>query len=155
LGEAAEREGRLADAVAAARRGLDLAPDDEAALRRYVALLERTGDAPAALRTYDDFARRLARDVELEPPDETPPLGGAGRARAGPNARRGPAAGGAGSPVGPSPAEASAPASPATIAVLPFAVRGDPRFGYLGEGLVALLATKLDGAGEIRTVDPR
>jgi tetratricopeptide (TPR) repeat protein len=39
--------------------------------------------------------------------------------------------------------------------VLPFAVRGDPRYAYLGEGLVDLLATKLDGAGEIRTVDPR
>jgi serine/threonine-protein kinase len=43
----------------------------------------------------------------------------------------------------------------ATIAVLPFAVRGDARLAYLGEGMVDLLATKLDGAGDIRTVDPR
>jgi serine/threonine-protein kinase len=42
-----------------------------------------------------------------------------------------------------------------TIAVLPFTVRGDERFAYLGEGMVALLATRLDGAGTVRTVDPR
>ena len=39
--------------------------------------------------------------------------------------------------------------------MLPFAVRGDQRFAYLGEGMVDLLATKLDGAGAIRAVDPR
>jgi len=43
--------------------------------------------------------------------------------------------------------------SPTTIAVFPFAVRGDERFGYLGEGMVDLLSTKLDGAGEIHSVD--
>ena len=159
LGEAAEREGRLEDAVRAARRGLDLAPDDEAALRRYVALLERTGDPAAAIRTYDEFARRLARDLELEPTEETRALVEAVRSRA---ERAGRAAGrlARGDAV-PQAAAVSAgvgpavPASSATIAVLPFAVRGDPRFAYLGEGLVDLLATKLDGAGEIRTVDPR
>jgi serine/threonine-protein kinase len=146
LGEAAEREGRLEDAVQAARRGLDLAPDDEASLRRCVTLLERSGDPAAALRTYDEFARRLARDLQLEPTEETRALVEAVRSRA---ERDGRAA---------APATRSAggsPPSPATIAVLPFAVRGDPRFAYLGEGLVDLLATKLDGAGEIRTVDPR
>ncbi len=40
------------------------------------------------------------------------------------------------------------------IAILPFTVRGSPAFEYLGEGLVDLLSTKLDGAGELRTVDP-
>jgi len=43
--------------------------------------------------------------------------------------------------------------SPTTIAVFPFAVRGSDRFGYLGEGMVDLLSTKLDGAGELRSVD--
>ncbi len=40
------------------------------------------------------------------------------------------------------------------LAVLPFAVRGDPDFNYLGEGIVDLLARDLDGVGDLRTVDP-
>ncbi|HYV85813.1 MAG TPA: protein kinase [Patescibacteria group bacterium] len=51
-------------------------------------------------------------------------------------------------------AAAGAPAvSPATIAVFPFAVRGSDRLAYLGEGLVDLLGTKLDGAGDLKSVD--
>ena len=42
-----------------------------------------------------------------------------------------------------------------TIAVLPFTGRGEPRLAYLGVGMVDLLATRLDGAGTVRTVDPR
>ena len=175
LAEAAERAGRLEEAVRAARRGLDLAPDDEAALRRYLTLLERSGDPAAALRTYDEFARRLSRDLELEPTEETRALVEAVRRRAERGRAAMPAAPGAASAAAwgtasdaasgtasgtvsgttsPGASLGAAP-SPATIAVLPFAVRGDQRFAYLGEGLVDLLATKLDGAGEIRTVDPR
>ncbi len=40
------------------------------------------------------------------------------------------------------------------LAVLPFAVRGDPAFDFLSEGIVDLLARSLDGAGDLRTVDP-
>jgi TolB-like protein len=40
------------------------------------------------------------------------------------------------------------------LAVLPFSVRGDTAFGYLGEGIVDLLSRNLDGAGDLRTVDP-
>jgi TolB-like protein len=40
------------------------------------------------------------------------------------------------------------------LAVLPFSVRGDSGFEYLGEGIVDLLARNLDGAGDLRTVDP-
>ncbi|HEU4699979.1 MAG TPA: BTAD domain-containing putative transcriptional regulator, partial [Gemmatimonadales bacterium] len=43
----------------------------------------------------------------------------------------------------------------ATVAVLPFEVRAAPALGYLGEALAELLTTGLDGAGELRTVDPR
>jgi serine/threonine-protein kinase len=142
LADRAEREGRLGDAVVSAERELSLAPDDEAALRRYVTLLERSGDPSAALRAYEDFARRLAHDLELAPSDETRALAEGVRERA----ERAPR------PVAAAPPP---PRSAATIAVLPFAVRGDARFTYLGEGMVDLLATKLDGAGEIRTVDPR
>jgi serine/threonine-protein kinase len=41
------------------------------------------------------------------------------------------------------------------FAVLPFSVRGSGEFAYLGEGMVDLLSTKLDGAGNWRSVDPR
>lgn len=41
------------------------------------------------------------------------------------------------------------------VAVLPFAVRGSADLAYLGEGIVSLLSAKLDGAGALRTVDPR
>jgi tetratricopeptide (TPR) repeat protein len=44
--------------------------------------------------------------------------------------------------------------SPTTIAILPFAFRGAGSFAYLSEGLVDVLSTKLDGAGELRSVDP-
>ncbi|MDT8435905.1 MAG: hypothetical protein RRA92_04030 [Gemmatimonadota bacterium] len=41
------------------------------------------------------------------------------------------------------------------LTVLPFAVQGGPDVQYLGEGIVSLLSTKLDGAGNLRTVDGR
>lgn len=45
--------------------------------------------------------------------------------------------------------------SRSTIAVLPFSVRGSGELSYLGEGMVNLLGTKLDGAGDLRSVDAR
>jgi DNA-binding SARP family transcriptional activator/tetratricopeptide (TPR) repeat protein len=39
------------------------------------------------------------------------------------------------------------------VAVLPFSVRGEPEFSYLREGMVSLLSTALDGAGNLRSVD--
>jgi serine/threonine protein kinase/tetratricopeptide (TPR) repeat protein len=48
----------------------------------------------------------------------------------------------------------SAVGSPTLVAVLPFSVRGSADVAYLGEGLVNLLSTSLDGAGNLRAVDP-
>ena len=45
--------------------------------------------------------------------------------------------------------------SSTTIAVLPFSVRGDEAYRYLGEGMVNLLGTALDGAGSLRPADSR
>jgi tetratricopeptide (TPR) repeat protein len=42
-----------------------------------------------------------------------------------------------------------------TLVVLPFSYQGDEDHLYLGEGIVDLLSTKLDGAGDLRAVDPR
>lgn len=41
------------------------------------------------------------------------------------------------------------------LAILPFTIRGAPRFGYLREGLVDLFSAKLDGVAGLATVDPR
>src|SRR5262249_46889825 len=46
------------------------------------------------------------------------------------------------------------PPSPAAVAVFPFSVSGGKDLGYLSEGMVTLLSTKLDGAAELRQVDP-
>ena len=42
-----------------------------------------------------------------------------------------------------------------SVAVMPFSYRGDEQYRYLGEGIVDLLSARLDGAGEIRAIDPR
>jgi DNA-binding SARP family transcriptional activator/tetratricopeptide (TPR) repeat protein len=49
---------------------------------------------------------------------------------------------------------ATRPSSPGLVAVFPFAVEGAPDVQYLGTGLVDLLSTNLEGAGELRSVDP-
>jgi DNA-binding SARP family transcriptional activator len=75
-GEVAEatRTESPARAVAVARRGLELAPYDEAALRRLMSLLALAGDRSSAALAYADFARRLMADLELEPSEETKAL---------------------------------------------------------------------------------
>jgi class 3 adenylate cyclase/tetratricopeptide (TPR) repeat protein len=45
--------------------------------------------------------------------------------------------------------------SSSVIATMPFTVRGSEDIAYLGEGMVNLLGTKLDGAGALRSVDSR
>ena len=149
LSDQMESEGRLADAARWCRRGLELRPDDEAALRRLLGLLDRGGDRSAALRAYDDFARRMIHEFELEPSAETRQVALGIRQRAA-----------LPSPVDEPATPRARPVYPAlstsaVIAVLPFSVRGDARYAYLSEGMVDLLATKLDGAGVVRTVDPR
>lgn len=53
-------------------------------------------------------------------------------------------------------AEAAATAAGGTgVVIIPFAVQGSPDVAYLGEGMVSLLGTKLDGAGALQTVDAR
>jgi DNA-binding SARP family transcriptional activator/TolB-like protein len=47
------------------------------------------------------------------------------------------------------------PRQPGLVAVFPFTIEGGPEVQYLGTGLVDLLSTNLEGAGETRSVDPR
>jgi DNA-binding SARP family transcriptional activator/tetratricopeptide (TPR) repeat protein len=44
--------------------------------------------------------------------------------------------------------------SPSRVAVLPFRLQGAAEYSYLESGLIDLLSMNLDGAGELRSVDP-
>jgi serine/threonine-protein kinase len=154
LADRAEERGDARAAVEAARRAAALAPYDESVHRRLFALIDRTGDRAGALRAHEEFVRRLRVDYELEPSAETDALVAAIR-------QRRPA------PL-PSRVASASPGihgqrerdeqerqSRSVLAVLPFVVRGGREYAYLAEGMVDLLSTTLDGAGEVRTVDPR
>jgi len=69
--ERAEREGDLQAAVHAARHGVALDPDDESALARLVALLDRSGDRAGALSAFETFRRRLQQEYDTTPSPET------------------------------------------------------------------------------------
>jgi DNA-binding SARP family transcriptional activator/TolB-like protein len=224
LTEEAEGAGRPDEAVRLARRAVALCRDEEAAVRRLMALLGRLGDRRSALRTYEEYAQRLWTEFEVTPSAETQALhqsiriaGGEGpgappqevtppAAPAPAAAPPGLAAGAAGAaggadPPGPDtargsepqgrspsagaapkrrtvyarmlllvvavalatataalllrPRPASSPALANAVAVFPFAYRGSGATAYLEDGIVWLLSTNLNGAGELRSVDPR
>ena len=74
LADRRERAGDAAGAVESARLAASLGIDDEAGLRQLVALLDRVGDAEAALEAYAAFAHRVRRDTGDEPASETKAL---------------------------------------------------------------------------------
>jgi eukaryotic-like serine/threonine-protein kinase len=49
---------------------------------------------------------------------------------------------------------ANTPVVGSRVAVLPFSIRSGAPYAYLSEGLVDLLSRNLDGAGDLRSVDP-
>jgi DNA-binding SARP family transcriptional activator/TolB-like protein len=225
LAEEAEGAGRPDEAVRLARRAVALCRDEEAAVRRLMALFGRLGDRRSALRTYEEYAQRLWTEFEVAPSAETQALhqsiriaGGEGpgapQGEVTPPAAPAPAvappdltAGAAGAaggadPPGPDtargsepqsrspsagaapkrrtvpyarmlllvvavalatataalllrPHTASPPALANAVAVFPFAYRGSGATAYLEDGIVWLLSTNLNGAGELRSVDPR
>src|SRR6266705_5146192 len=69
-----ERETATGNQVGAARWALrltELSPFDETAVRRLVELLDRMGDRAGAVRAYEEFERRLGRDLEVAPSSAT------------------------------------------------------------------------------------
>ena len=82
LSEQAANEGDLALGVQWARRALALSAGDESALRRLVGMLDRRGDRAGALRTAEEFARRMREELGVEPAPETAQLLACIRARA-------------------------------------------------------------------------
>jgi len=74
LAEARRGAGDQAGAAAWGRRAAAFLPNDEGELRRLVELLDGLGDRAGAVQVYEDFARRLATDLEIEPSSATQAL---------------------------------------------------------------------------------
>jgi eukaryotic-like serine/threonine-protein kinase len=74
LAERHEAGRHLTLAVACARRALELSDGDERPLRRLIELLDRAGDRAGAVRAYEEFVRKLAAELEVEPAAETTAL---------------------------------------------------------------------------------
>jgi DNA-binding SARP family transcriptional activator/TolB-like protein len=67
----ADLDGRRDEAVALARRALDLDPDDEEGVRRLIAVLDRYGDRAGALSLFRQWQTRLQSEYGAEPAPET------------------------------------------------------------------------------------
>ena len=74
LAETAEVNGNFVNAMRYGRRALELNPGNETWLRRVLTMLHRVGDRASAAGVYEQFARRLEQDFELEPSAETQEL---------------------------------------------------------------------------------
>jgi DNA-binding SARP family transcriptional activator/predicted Zn-dependent protease len=71
LREAAAGQGALDLAIGFARRAAEISDREEEDIRRLVEYLARSGDRVAARREYEQFARWLKAELELEPSPET------------------------------------------------------------------------------------
>ena len=78
-----EHEGRLSDALAIARRLIEIEPDDETIVRRVMSLHDGLGDRAGALAVFEGYRARLASDFEAEPSSETVALANRLRASSG------------------------------------------------------------------------
>ena len=75
------RSGDLAAAASWASGAMRVAPLDEDLVRRLISLLDRMGDSAGALRVFDEFAKRLAAELEVQPEPKTRALAGSIRSR--------------------------------------------------------------------------
>lgn len=64
-------QGALQDAVALARDGVRLAPEEEPDVRRLIALLDQLGDRAGAVQAYLEYRDWLSENLEVEPAPET------------------------------------------------------------------------------------
>lgn len=64
----------LTSAARWARRAAKLASTDERRIRRVMTLLDRAGDTAGAVAVYEEFARFLSRELEMDPSPETAKL---------------------------------------------------------------------------------
>lgn len=71
LAQRFEGDEQLSAAAQWARRAARFSWSDERALRRALAMLERLHDRAGAVRLYEEFARRLRADLDIDPSPET------------------------------------------------------------------------------------
>jgi DNA-binding SARP family transcriptional activator len=71
LAQRLEKDAQFSDAGTWARRAARFSRTDERALRRAIQMLHRLGDRAGAVQLYDEFARRLKTDLEVDPSPET------------------------------------------------------------------------------------
>ncbi len=71
LSKQAEKTGDDVAAARWAKLAIEIRPYDESALRRRLRLLDRVGRRADAVREYEDFADRLALDLDVAPSPET------------------------------------------------------------------------------------
>lgn len=81
LAEQEEARGELVLAGHWAHRAMALAPHDERAAQRCIALRDLAGERAGALGAYEELASRLRKDLGVEPSPETRALEAAVRAR--------------------------------------------------------------------------
>ena len=74
VAESEANGGGFTQAIAWGRRALELAPDDERALRRLLRWYDRAGDRAGAFRQYEAFARRFQEAFAAEPSADTKKL---------------------------------------------------------------------------------
>jgi DNA-binding SARP family transcriptional activator/TolB-like protein len=183
LAEAAVAAGETGTAADWYRLLLELGSTDESALRGLMRALAAADDRGEALRAFEAMQDRLEAEYGLEPAQETTSLaasirGADSAAESGVAPERAPVLPSRW-PHAPARLRAAIPAiavaavllpltvvallgrsseappSAELVAVLPFGFRGAPEHAWLGEGLADLLAANLNGAGDLRTVDPR
>lgn len=75
------RAGDIRGAIDAARRTAELDPDDEAAARKWIALLDRAGDRAQAFAVYERFRNHMSEAFGVRPSAETVALLDAVRTR--------------------------------------------------------------------------
>ena len=140
IASAHEATGQLVSAAHWMRVALDLYPDDENGLRRVLRALDASGDLAGALREYERFSKRLVTEFELEPSQETRTLIAAIR-------QRGRSASGQLN-IG-----QSQSAHVASIAVLPFVMRGPGKEGNLRvDGFSEEISTALASVPGLRLI---
>ncbi len=81
LSGALEKKNELKGAIDAARRAAEIDPDDEAAARRWIALLDRAGDRAQAFAVYERVRNHMSAAFGVRPSAETVALLDAVRTR--------------------------------------------------------------------------
>jgi len=71
LAQYLEQEDDFTEAAKYARKATRLDWSNERVLRRSLTMLDRLGDRAGALRLYEEFARRLKRELDADPSRET------------------------------------------------------------------------------------